>query len=104
MTWLDDITAAIGEPRVCVDTEQRSVSTYRRCWVWFPNNINHNIKIDREGGRYVLGVGSHVRGAPQVEVTLAAEPTDQQVRDAVRSAWPDVAYEAGFLDDLGVPA
>lgn len=99
MKWLEEITEKLGEPRIKVPDETRlGDGIRRRCWVWFPNNVNHSVKIDRQHGRYTYTAQAH-SGGRDVEVTQATEPTDDEMRAVLRLAWPRVfdADQSGVL-------
>lgn len=92
MTWLDDVIAVYGEPRVRVDTPVRRMRDdggeyEKRCWVWFPAKRNHHIGIKRyrrwtnfedrtTHSFWVVVVGSHLSSMPSVEWTTRTEPDD----------------------------
>ena len=58
----------------------------RRAWVWFPDNVNHYIGIDRYGGDfYRVHMGCHHRWLPRIdEIWYPAEPTDDQMRELLK--------------------
>jgi len=92
MSWLDDVVAAYGEPRLKaskpegVQVRTDEGSPVRRFWVWFPGNRNHNVSIDaypERNGReayWVVRVGSHVTGKSDVEMRCHEEPDDKLMR------------------------
>lgn len=93
MTWLDDVIAAYGEPRVRVDEPSHrmrddSGDYYKRCWVWFPSNANHNISIKEyrrwddfkartQYSYWVVRIASHLPTMPSVEWSSRTKPDDE---------------------------
>lgn len=80
-TWLEAVTARLGEPSIAVADEVNLGDLRRRCWVWFVDGENHNIAVDRKGPLL------HVQaGAPHRRCGLwtTSEPTDEEMRVACR--------------------
>lgn len=84
MTWLDDVNAAYGNPRMEAgpirrarfeDDPEHEITSR----VWFPGNVNHCVQIKRYARSWVVTVGAHSR-MPHAEVTFRDEPTDEQMR------------------------
>ncbi|MFY1686443.1 hypothetical protein [Plantactinospora sp. WMMB782] len=76
MNWLKEVIAHLGEPRFAYPDGVRLGDRHRRCWVWFADEVNHNVAIDRSGRWtevHAGGKGGHVR------LTLANEPNDAQM-------------------------
>lgn len=91
MTWLDDVIAAHGAPRLRPPDEGHRIHTdegicISRSWVWFPGNKNHHVSIkaypERSGRNayWVVRVGSHVTGKSDVEMRCHEEPDDKVMR------------------------
>lgn len=85
MTWLDDVKAAYGKPRLEAGPIKRSrfeddPEHEITSWVWFPNNINHCIRIKRYAKSWVVTLSAHTRAVATAEITLFAEPTDELMR------------------------
>jgi hypothetical protein len=87
-TWLDDVVAVYGEPRVSSDkyaepplTRDDEGPCRTRFWVWFPSDRNHNISIKAYGdGLRVVAVRSHLRAMASVEWRGHTEPDDALMR------------------------
>lgn len=99
MSWLDDVIAVYGEPKVKPPTPEGVAlegdeGRYQRCaWVWFPAASNHCISIDTyprrwrgfvdESGTYnyyVVRVGSHRKEVGHIEWRGRTEPDDDSMR------------------------
>ncbi len=81
LDWLPQlvgrVTEHLGIAKVAVTTPVRIMGKDRRCWVWFPGNVNHNLAIDRYPHRWVVMSSNH-RGC-RVELTTSGPPTALQV-------------------------
>ena len=98
LPWLtdlvDEVSARFGPPKVKVPRESRRMRTelgvcYRRCWAWFPGNVNHHLAVDRYLDRvpgWYVWAGSH---AGTFVGAWCAEPAADKVRA--------VLVLAGFL-------
>ena len=98
MTWLDDVIAVYGEPRLRWDDPDKAVRQrddegeyVKRAWVWFPGNRNHHISIKRYSrwesfaerttyDYWVITVGAHRVEMPSVEWATRTEPDDDLMR------------------------
>jgi len=99
-----EVSAKFGPARVTIPHETRPMNTergtcYRRCWVWFPERVNHHFAIDRytlfalaapvtdRTPNYHVWAGKHV--GTQVGL-WCFDPTPDKVRA--------VLVLAGFVD------
>jgi len=79
--WLAELHARYGEPRVSQSDPVKLGSRKRRCWVWFPGGLNHNLCIDDMGAHWVISVG-----APEIRVEVSIygqagrEPDDETIQ------------------------
>lgn len=90
MTWVDDVVAVYGQPKLHggpVTLRDEGNVPYRKTyWCWFPANRNHHIAIieHRIVGStdtyWEIQMGSHLRSMPRIEYTAYAEPTDELMR------------------------
>jgi hypothetical protein len=86
LDWLpkmiDRITEHLGVPaRIAVIDPVRLGEKHRRCWVWFPGNVNHNVCVDQHPRHWVVMSSNH-RGC-RVELTTSGPPTALQAENVL---------------------
>jgi hypothetical protein len=88
-TWIEQATAAFGEPSVAIAEPVIRPGLHRRCWAWNVNGHNFYITIDKDGDWCRTSAGAPYRqGSFSTEAT---EPTDAQVRSLLTFCWPGFA-------------
>jgi len=92
MTWLDDVVAVYGEPKIKPPTDAGwqmygdGGSYVRWAYAWFPANQNHHISIDSfplrtfDGAYFMVRIGSHLSSMASIELRSSTEPDDEQMR------------------------
>lgn len=83
LTVIDEVVAELGEPKVAVTEPQllhrERGDCRRRCWVWFPNNINHNIAVDQYA-RDLWEITAASHAGTRTTFVRKGEPSASQMR------------------------
>lgn len=77
MTWLEEVVAHRGSPKVDL-TDVQLGDRSRSCWVWFLNERNHSVTIDRFTARE-WRAAANAPGRSAIW-TGDTEPADAQMR------------------------
>jgi hypothetical protein len=88
VSWIEQATAAFGEPSIAFPEPIIRADMNRRCWVWFVDDRNFNLAIDREYSGFRVSANSPGR---HVKIWTDGEPTDDDIRSALTCAWPGFA-------------
>lgn len=98
MTWIDDVVAVYGEPKIHggpVELREEGNNRYHKTyWAWFPPDrglLNHSVAFERRSNWanfeerttydvWTILIRSHDSRKPDIEYASRVEPTDDLMR------------------------
>lgn len=88
MTWLDQVVAVYGRPRIAHEEPYRMQDDagnyhWRQSWVWFPGNINHHVLIREYRGSepslWKIEIGINARDRDRITYSTRITPLDFRI-------------------------